>query len=65
MNCGKDLDENWSEIEQICCSDSLCCVQQAADYCYNSTTKIQELADNLCDELDQCLASPNDENTLI
>ena len=32
--------------------DSLCCVQQAADYCYNSATKIQELeADNLCNEM--------------
>ena len=47
-------DENWSEIEQICGSDSLCCAQQAADYCYNSATKIQELeADNLCNESDQ------------
>ena len=31
---------------------ALCCVQQAADYCYNSATKIQELeADNLCNEM--------------
>ena len=49
-----DWDENWSEIKQICGSDSLCCVQQVADYCYNSATEIQELeADNLCNELDQ------------
>ena len=49
-----NLDENWSEIEQICGSDSLCYVQQVADYCHNSATKIQELeADNLCNETDQ------------
>ena len=51
-------DENWSEIEQICGLDSLCYVQQAADYCYNSANKIQELeADNLCNETDQRAAA--------
>ena len=49
-----DWDENWSEIKQICGLDSLCCVQQVADYCYNSATKIQEPeADNLCNEMVQ------------
>ena len=53
-----DWDKNWSEIEQICGLNSLCYVQQVADYCYNSATKIQELdADNLCNETDQCAAS--------
>ena len=53
-----DWDINWSEIEQICGSDSLCCAQQAADYCYNSANKIQGLdADNLCNESDQHVAS--------
>ena len=37
--------------------DSLCCAQQAADYCYSSATKIQELdAYNLCNESDQDVA---------
>ena len=53
-----DWDKNWSEIEQICGSDSLCYVQQVAYYCYNSANKIQELdADNLCNESDQRVAS--------
>ena len=42
------LDKNWSEIKQICGSDSLCYVQQVADYCYNSATKIQELDADIC-----------------
>ena len=51
-------DKNWSKIKQICGSDGLCYVQQVADYCHNSATKIQEPdPDNLCNETDQRAAS--------